>query len=806
MKKLLAKAALANICALALHLPSHAQGIPPISPALKHMLGALPIAGLQSEVSKMIGTLKKTSCGGGLTGCYSTQATVPVPGLGSVPIQLYFFTSNSAQQTFVLVVRQTLAMPTLLKANVQKLLTGTVVTDPVFSISTSDFALDTVKMPPDLQQVVRESYFNVSAMSFASGVQLAARANLGGLIKKTMTTLGVKADQMTLRAAVVLPIPNDFAGAAGSSVGLAQALKDGGTMKQAGADALSPEAYIELQLGPITMIPLINPPVNLTDATFFVNNALTFGYKGNATFKGIPNKKILLQFQTPLTPEGVMDFADFSFRMATPKSFALSETANIALAMATSDPRLVKYGGGFIGGINDIKAPLLAATQALSVYELDNPYPAPEYQFGNSSKPFPSDDKVFNIVLLGPLADGGPLMHMGGNVKILGQPFGKMDVSASVKGFHGAAEAGLNLKMGPLGKVGIKMLAQADIDKNTQTMRLKGNVLGRTLEINLKGADLTIDSPATCATPFEIKAQAKITPTLDIAQLLDAQAGVNVDPSKLAGCIGKDLKQALNWVATTGKDLDGYSARAANQALDALTDGAGAVGGGVNQGVDAVSSAGSSAVNSISCTFGDCKDKPRDPRLSVIDFNFYRDKYPNLEPSGYDLQWHWLNVGIHHGLVSRQDFSVKSYLWRYPNLQKTYGEKNYEAALDHWLNSGQAAGRDASPRELSVFKAQFYLDLYPDLKKSLGNNTQAATQHWLTVGINEGRKSSPDFDIKAYLGRYPDLQAKFGKNGYAAALDHWFEHGMAEGRHADWEQLAIPAGPAPVQNNVHMKQ
>ncbi len=277
MKKLLAKAALALLSACALHLPVLAQGVPPISPALKHMLGALPIAGLQGEGSKMIGTLKKTSCGGGLSGCYSTAATVPVPGLGAVPVQLYFFTSNSAQQTFVLVVRQTLTMPTLLKANVQKLLNGTVVTDPIFSISTSDFDLDTVKMPPDLQQVVRESYFNVNTLSFASGVQLAVRANLGGLIKKTMTTLGVKADQMTLRAAVVLPIPTDFAGAAGSSVGLAQALKDGDTMQQAGADALSPEAYIELQFGPNTMIPLINPPVNLTDATFFVNNALTFG-------------------------------------------------------------------------------------------------------------------------------------------------------------------------------------------------------------------------------------------------------------------------------------------------------------------------------------------------------------------------------------------------------------------------------------------------------------------------------------------------------------------------------------------------
>ena len=66
-----------------LPMPAQAQGLPEITPSLKKMLGALPIADLNDEVNSMVGALKKTSCGGNLTGCYAAQ---------SGAIQLYFFT------------------------------------------------------------------------------------------------------------------------------------------------------------------------------------------------------------------------------------------------------------------------------------------------------------------------------------------------------------------------------------------------------------------------------------------------------------------------------------------------------------------------------------------------------------------------------------------------------------------------------------------------------------------------------------------------------------------------------------------
>ena len=114
----------------------------------------------------MVGALKKTSCGGNLTGCYMTQ---------SGPLQLYFFTSGQAQQTLLLVVDKKMAMPRLLGEKAQKVMGETSLTSPIISISTTDYELDQIKMPPALQKVVRDNYFNINTLSFSSGVQVAAR-------------------------------------------------------------------------------------------------------------------------------------------------------------------------------------------------------------------------------------------------------------------------------------------------------------------------------------------------------------------------------------------------------------------------------------------------------------------------------------------------------------------------------------------------------------------------------------------------------------------------------------------------------
>lgn len=755
MKRTLFKAVLLWAGALACHLPVHAQGMPEITPSLKKLLGGLPISGIKDEVQGLVGALKKTSCGAKLSGCYATQAG---------PLQLYFFTSGTAQQTLLLVVDKKMAMPSLLKENVQKLMGGTALQAPMISISTTDFDLDLVQMPPALQKVVRESYFNVSSLAFSSGVQLAARADLGGPIKLTMEALGVRADQLTMRAAVVMPIPTDLAGGAGAGIGIADAMKHGDTMKKAGADALSPEAFIEFQFAPNAKLPLRMPPMNLTDATFFINNSLTFGYKGNASYKGVGDKKILIHFQTPLTPEGAMDLLDFQFLMATPANFTMEDAAHVMVAMATPDVRLAKYGGGFIRNIEQYKNALLGVTKPLSVFQFRNPKPAPEYRFGDSSKPFPEDPSVFNMVLLGPLADGGPYLKTAGEAVILGQKFGWIDASAGLSGLHGKAVQDISLKLGPLGKVTIqKFVAAVDIDKDTQNIRLKGNSYGQVVEVILAGSTLTIDVPANCVNPFEIKAKLNIEASTNIADVFDAQGGANVDPGKIGGCIGKELEAAYKKVAGEYKHLSGYTAAAANAELKKIANISEAAAAELRKQEEAArreyertknaardvatksASAANKAFNDAGNAFKRIGKKKKhkkgpDPKFaaSVFDWDYYYDNAPDVVKAGVDL-------------------------------------------ATHWRDSGFNEGRQGSPE----FQASYYWQRYTDVQALCRKSDRAcALQHWLDLGIEQGRQGSADFSVHSYLNRHTDLQRIYGKENYVDALDHWFNSGEDENRNA----------------------
>lgn len=739
-----ATASLLLLGALALPRPAQAQGAPEITPSLKKMLAALPLDDSKEELKKMAGALRQTPCGGGLSGCYGTQ---------SGPLQLYFFTSKQAQQTLIVVVDKKLALPKLLKANVQRVMGNTSLRSPIISISTTDFDLDTVKMPPALQKVVRDNYFNVSSLSFSSGVQLAARADLGGAIKLTIEAFGVKADQLMMRAAVVMPIPADLAGGAGTGAGLASAMHDGDTMKKAGADAAMPEAFVEFQFAPNAKLPLGLPTMNLTDATFFLNNALTFGYKGNAAYKGASDKKVLVQFQTPLEPGGAMDLLDFQFRMATPPNFTLEDAANVMVAMASPDPRLAKYGGGFIRNIASYKKALLDAAKPLSVFQLRNPTPAPEYRFGDSSKPFPDDPKYFNMAVLGPLADGGPLLRAAGEAVILGQTMGYLDASAGLSGLHFTAMKDLSLKLGPLGKVTLqKMIAEADIDKDQQRIRLKGNFEGQVVEVILSGSTLTINVPANCVNPFEIKASVAIEPSTNIADVFEAQGGANVDPAKIGGCVGKELEAALKKISGEYKALGGYSAGAANAALNKIANGANR---DYEKTKDAARDAANKTSNAANAAFNDAGNafkgigkkkkhhKGPDPKFaaSVFDWDYYYDNAPDVVKAHVDLATHWRDSGFNEARRGSLEFDAKYYRSRYLDVQELCGKKDYQCALQHWLDYGVDQGRQGS----ADFSVASYLARYPTLEGNLGKGNYAdALEQWLTSGFDAGRNGSPD--------------------------------------------------------------
>ncbi|RYE86693.1 MAG: lectin, partial [Oxalobacteraceae bacterium] len=74
---------LGALAALTGAAPTRAADMPEISPTLKKMLGALPLAEMKDDIQALVPALKKTECGNGLKGCYHTKSGV---------LQLYYFT------------------------------------------------------------------------------------------------------------------------------------------------------------------------------------------------------------------------------------------------------------------------------------------------------------------------------------------------------------------------------------------------------------------------------------------------------------------------------------------------------------------------------------------------------------------------------------------------------------------------------------------------------------------------------------------------------------------------------------------
>lgn len=61
----------------------------------------------------------------------------------------------------------------------------------------------------------------------------------------------------------------------------------------------------------------------------------------------------------------------------------------------------------------------------------------------------------------------------------------------------------------------------------------------------------------------------------------------------------------------------------------------------------------------------------------------------------------------------------------------------------------------------------------------------AAMRHWINQGLDEGRQASCDFDVKYYLEHNPDLKMAFGTN-YRKAFMHWIIYGKQESR---WDTI-----------------
>jgi hypothetical protein len=76
-----------------------------------------------------------------------------------------------------------------------------------------------------------------------------------------------------------------------------------------------------------------------------------------------------------------------------------------------------------------------------------------------------------------------------------------------------------------------------------------------------------------------------------------------------------------------------------------------------------------------------------------------------------------------------------------------------------------------------------YGALNPDVAAYYGYSLEPLLPHFLFTGAFEGRSSSYQLNVRAYMNRYPDLQAAFGADNLIAALKHYIEQGINEGRY-----------------------
>jgi hypothetical protein len=731
------------------------QADAPINANIKEALYHLPIPGIQKALDDLFKALKQGENGG-----YAAKTTVDVPGVGKFPLQLYFFGKNE-KQALLLVVDRTIAIPKVFNNRAWKQLAGASMSDPIFSLSTVDFTLTAKDMPADFKKVVADSYYNVQALQFTSGFQVAARLKLAGQMKGILEKgLNFPATDFTMRAGVVIPVPTDAAGSAALAAQLAADMKN---IDKVLKD--QPDFFVELQPKPGTKVGGLMGMggVTLTDPTVSLNSKLTLGFKGNVITGGTT---YITFFETPLTPEGAMDLADFQFGFAT-QTMTFEQMSSLAMSLQTPQVK----GGSFIKGIDKYRDQLQKYLNALKVFEIRNPNTVGTYKFGDPNHPFPPKG-VFNVVVMGPFASmtdsngktiQGPYLSAMGDARVLQQKMGSVRLTIGDSGLHGLMTAGLKLNMGPLGKTGITMRASADIDSKTQQLLMHGNVLGRTLDVSLDPYKLSIDSPATCATPFSLTEKLNITPILDVSGLMDALPGVNVDPSKLSNCIGEELEKAYKWVSSTGKALGGFTANQANAELKKIDDAAAAAEKAAqeayNKAKDKARDAANKATHEAANAFKDAGNafkrlgkkkkhkKGPDPKFaaSVFDWDYYYDHAQDVVKAKVDLSQHW---------------------------------------RDHGFNEGRQGSL--------LFTAKYYLNRYSDVKGACGNNLQCALQHWLDEGIEEGRQGSADFSAYDYMSRYPDLQRAFGRENYPDAIEHWLNNGEDEGRNG--KPASTPSG------------
>ena len=184
---------------------------------------------------------------------------------------------------------------------------------------------------------------------------------------------------------------------------------------------------------------------------------------------------------------------------------------------------------------------------------------------------------------------------------------------------------------------------------------------------------------------------------------------------------------------------------------------------------------------------------------AVYTYDYYRENNKDLQSAfGNNIAKyleHFVEHGMDEGRQASAEFNLEIYKYNNPDLDKAFGSKNKSYYL-HYMNYGKAEGRNAKtrvePAGSTIYKGVDYTCIYQysfyrthnaDLEKVFGNDPSKYLEHFVEHGMAEGRQGSEEFNLAVYKKNYSDLVKIYGNNN-EAYYRHYMNYGKNEGRDA----------------------
>lgn len=182
---------------------------------------------------------------------------------------------------------------------------------------------------------------------------------------------------------------------------------------------------------------------------------------------------------------------------------------------------------------------------------------------------------------------------------------------------------------------------------------------------------------------------------------------------------------------------------------------------------------------------------------AVYNYDYFISKYSDIYDyyvgKKADTLQYFVEHGIAEGRQGCSDFNVYAYKNRYVDLRNAFGSDLRSYYL-HYIYSGKAENRDGLGQpELTgrvtvyngvdysaVFDFDYYIANNADLAV-LCEDDVAALAHFVEHGMEEGRQGNEEFNVYTYRIRYGDLRSLYGNNLKEYYM-HYVNYGKEEGR------------------------